>query len=391
MSCPYIPDLPYSDFRTRLRQKLGEQRLPLSGSLELNFRCNLRCKHCYVAHGHTGIPGKQELSLSEIQRIIDELVEAGCLWLLLTGGEILMRRDFVDIYLYAKRKGLLVTLFTNATLLTPRLADLLAEYRPFNLEITLYGWTQETYERVTGIPGSHRRCYQGIQYLVERAIPFRLKTVLMTLNYHELDQMRAFAEGLGVNFRYDPLINGGIESCGGPLAVRLSPTQVLEIDRQDLDFGDAWLETLRKHQGHPISDSLYVCSAGKTSFHIDPYGQLSMCLTARQESYDLRQGSFKEGWEVFLKEVRAQKVRPNDICHQCELRAACSACPGWSYTEHGDSQAHVDYLCQVTHLRQQAFQPAADLLQVQLPADLAPQIAVQVSPIPDLNRFQEVT
>ncbi len=124
-------------------------------------------------------------------------------------AEPLFRKDFKDIFRYVKQKGLLVTLFTNGTLITPEMADFLQEYPPFNLEITLYGRTQETYESVTGIPGSYRRCMQGIEYLKERDIHFSLKTMLLTLNAHELKAMQEFARSLGVGFRYDGLINSG--------------------------------------------------------------------------------------------------------------------------------------------------------------------------------------
>ena len=102
-------------------------------------------------------------------------MDEGCLWFLLTGGEPLVRRDFLEIYQYIKRKGLLATVFTNGTLLTPKIADVLAEWRPFAIEITLYGRTQETYERVTGIPGSHARCMRGIELIMERGLPLNLK------------------------------------------------------------------------------------------------------------------------------------------------------------------------------------------------------------------------
>ncbi|MBN1668473.1 MAG: radical SAM protein, partial [Anaerolineales bacterium] len=127
----------YSAFSYRLTQKADQARLPIAGSLELNLRCNLRCKHCYVSHGHGGIPGEVELSRAEIERLLGELAEAGTLWLLLTGGEPLLRRDFPEIYLAARRQGMLLTVFTNGTLITPRKADFFAEWRPFSLEISL--------------------------------------------------------------------------------------------------------------------------------------------------------------------------------------------------------------------------------------------------------------
>jgi radical SAM protein with 4Fe4S-binding SPASM domain len=348
----------YNEFKLRMRGRLDNQRVPLSGTLELNFRCNLRCKHCYVSYGHTGLPGLQELSLSEIQRILDEITAAGCLWLLLTGGEILVRRDFAEIYRYAKRKGLLLTLFTNATLLNQPLVSLLAEYPPLNLEITLYGATQETYERVTGIPGSYRRCYQAIELLQQYGVPFSLKTVLMTLNVHEFSAMQQFAKSQGVQFRYDPLINGGIDGCGKPFNVRLPADQAVQVSLMDDQFAPSWFNLIQRYQSQTDRSQeslLYKCSAGLTSFSIDPYGQLSMCVMARQNSFDLRQGSFQQGWEQFLKAERFLPAPANHACHGCQLLPVCNACPGWSFTETGDSTAHVDYLCQVTHLRAQAL------------------------------------
>jgi radical SAM protein with 4Fe4S-binding SPASM domain len=356
MNCPYVPDLSYNGFSERLRSKIGSQRFPLNGSIELNFRCNLRCRHCYVAYGHTGLPGQQELSTQEIQRIFDEVTAEGCLWMLLTGGEPLMRKDFKEIYLYARRKGLLVTLFTNGTMITPEIADFLAEYRPFNLEITLYGYTQETYERITGIPGSHRRCFEGIERLLERQVILGLKTMVMTLNQHEFSAIRDYAKSLGVPFRFDGMINSALDGCGQPLNVRLEAGPLIQIESQQPEYKNAWLGFLDRNRGIERDPRyLYSCGAGIRSFHIDPYGQLSLCLMAREHSYDLRSGTFREGWNQFLLNERSQMVEKPTACGQCELRNLCTWCPGWSYIEHGANSFPVEYLCQVAQQRQQAL------------------------------------
>src|SRR5439155_23363128 len=118
----------------------------------------------------------RKLTRDDHFRILDELANTGCLWMLYTGGEIFARRDFLEIYGYAKRKGFLITLFTNGTLITARVADILAVARPFSIEITLYGRTRETYEQLTGIPGSFDKCMRGIDLLLERGLPLKLKT-----------------------------------------------------------------------------------------------------------------------------------------------------------------------------------------------------------------------
>ncbi len=152
--CSNIPALGYAEFSDWLRRLVGDQRIPVSGSIDVTMRCNLRCQHCYIPCETRAAQSEPEpeLSLAEIQRMLDEFADAGCFWLLLTGGEPFLRKDFLDIYAHAKRKGMVLTIFTNGTLLTPQTADYLRNCA-INWQISLYGATQATYERVTGIPG----------------------------------------------------------------------------------------------------------------------------------------------------------------------------------------------------------------------------------------------
>ena len=356
MECPHIPKIGYGEFGKRLREKIGAKRVPLAGSLELTFRCNLRCVHCYLGDARLGIPGNEELSYGEICDLLDQIVDEGCLWLLLTGGEPLLRPDLLETYTYAKQKGLLISLFTNGTLITPEIADYLQDWRPFQVEITLYGRTRETYERVTGVAGSYERCLRGIELLLDRDVPLRLKSMALTLNKHEILAMKEYAEGLGVSFRFDPMVNAGLEGAKEPTGLRLAPEEVLELDLADPERADEWRRFCdRALRMSPDPDRIYVCAAGMRSFHVDPHGLLSMCLISRAPSYDLRRGSFREGWHRFLPEVRDEAASEAYECNQCELISLCGQCPGWAHLEHGDQEKRVDFLCQVAHLRAQAF------------------------------------
>jgi MoaA/NifB/PqqE/SkfB family radical SAM enzyme len=136
----------------------------------------------------------RELSKEEHFRVLDQLVEMGTFWLLYSGGEIFARKDFLEIYTYAKHNGFLITLFTNGILINERIADHLLEWPPFSIEITLYGRTKATYEALTGIPGSYERCLHGIELLRARGLPLKLKTVPTTINKHEVFSMKRFAE-----------------------------------------------------------------------------------------------------------------------------------------------------------------------------------------------------
>jgi radical SAM protein with 4Fe4S-binding SPASM domain len=360
MDCPYIPEISSSDFFLGLRKDLYERRVPVSGSVELTWRCNLRCAHCYITAAESWpevVHQQKELTTAEWCRVIDEIVDEGCLWLLLTGGEPLLRRDFRDIYLHAKRRGMMLTLFTNGTLLDESVVELLHEWPPRRVEITLYGATQGTYERVTGIPGSYARCIRGIELLLKHEIPLQLKTMVMTLNQHELQAMRDYAASLGVEFRYDPALNAAVDSSTAPLSYRLAPEEVVALDLADPKRLGEWQDYFARQQQVVMDrEAVFHCGAGLTSFSVDAFGQLGLCVLARSGIYDLRQGSFRDGWRNHLKAIRFQQVQGEYACQTCSLAALCIQCAGWSQLESGEDTVPVEYLCQITHLRAQVLE-----------------------------------
>jgi MoaA/NifB/PqqE/SkfB family radical SAM enzyme len=161
-----VEQLTYGQFSADLHQRQSGERVPLQVSIEVTRRCPLECLHCYnnLPMGDLEAKGR-EMTKEEHFRVLDELVEMGCFWILYTGGEIFTRKDFLEIYTYAKKKGFLITLFTNGTIINEQIADYLAEWPPFAIEITLYGRTRQTYEALTRIPGSYDRCLRGIKLL----------------------------------------------------------------------------------------------------------------------------------------------------------------------------------------------------------------------------------
>jgi radical SAM protein with 4Fe4S-binding SPASM domain len=351
----------YAQFSAALHHQSIARRIPLNGVIEVTRRCPLQCCHCYNRLPMADREARRaELSYDEHCRILDEICANGCLWLLYTGGEIFARGDFLDIYTYAKRRGLLITLFTNGTLITSDIADYLAEWAPFRIEISLYGRTPETYEKITGDAGSFDRCVRAIRLLKERRLPVGVKTTAITLNRHEIWLMKGFVEqDLGLEFKFDGMMNPGIDRSSDPLAVRLSPEEIVSLDRLDPNRMAAWGEFSRHFCGTVQSkenrDLLYHCGAGINSFAIDPQGQLSLCVLTHAETYDLRAGSFRQGWQEFLYRVRRRKITRDSKCVACEIKAICGMCPANAELEEGDPESPVDFLCRVAHLRSQAL------------------------------------
>jgi radical SAM protein with 4Fe4S-binding SPASM domain len=298
----------------------------------------------------------RELSKEEHFKLLDELAELGCLWLLYTGGEIFARKDFLEIYTYAKKKGFLITLFTNGTLIGEKTADYLRQWPPFAIEITLYGRTKETYEALTGIPDSYERCLRGIALLRDRGLPLKLKTVPTTVNKHEVLAMRQFAEEeLHLEFKFDSLINPRIDCSQSPLAVRLSPEEVVVLDLHSPKVAAEYRKLAEQEAGHPPAleniETTYSCGGGMNSFAIDPYGHMSICVLSHQETYDIRSGSVEDGWKQFLLRVRTRARKHISKCVSCRLHSLCSMCPANGELENGDPESPVEFLCEVAHLR----------------------------------------
>ena len=347
---------PVRDWISQVNRQTGDYGLPWLVSLELTERCNLRCTHCYINRpAGDDEARRKEMALDEWQGMLDQIADAGTLWLLVTGGEPLLWADFLEFYLYAKRKGLHVILFSNGTLLTPELADLLAEYPPWETEITLYGATAETYERITGVPGSYARCRQGIDLLLERGLALKLKTMALTLNAHELQAMQQTADHLGVQFRYDPAVQSRIDSDRQPLTCRLSPEEIVDLERRDSKRLQQWQEFCGRTWVKPDRSRLFTCGAGLHTFHLDPYGGLYPCLRARWLRYDLRVGSVEVAVRDVLPAVRRMTVTHDDTCRQCELWPLCQNCAAWAHREVGDPEAPEPFRCHLAHLRQQSL------------------------------------
>ena len=351
----------YADLSRSIHQHFSGHRAPLEASIEVTRRCPLECLHCYNNLPMGDLRARsRELTREEHFQLLDELAEMGCLWLLYTGGEIFARKDFLEIYTYAKKKGFLITLFTNGTLIGEKTADYLRQWPPFAIEITLYGRTKETYEALTGIPGSYERCLRGIELLRDRGLPLKLKTVPTTVNKHEVLAMRQFAEeDLHLEFKFDSLVNPRIDCSQSPLAVRLSPEEVVALDLHSPKVAAEYRKLAEQEAEHPPAlenvETTYSCGGGVNSFAIDPYGHMSICVLSHQETYDIRSGSVEDGWKQFLLHVRTRPRKRISKCVSCRLHSLCSMCPANGELENGDPESPVEFLCEVAHLRAMAL------------------------------------
>jgi radical SAM protein with 4Fe4S-binding SPASM domain len=352
-----MDQLSYGAFSADLHQRQSGQRAPMQVSIEVTRRCPLECQHCYnnLPMGDQDARSR-EMTTEEHFKMLDELVEMGCFWLLYTGGEIFARKDFLEIYTYAKKKGFLITLFTNGTLINEKIADYLVEWPPFSIEITLYGRTRETYEALTQIPGSYDRCLRGIKLLRERGLPLKLKTVATSINKHEVTAMRQFAEEeLGVEFKFDGQVNPRIDCSQSPLAVRLTPEEVVALDMNAPKGVTEYQRLAKRDLENPPNlaknDTVYFCGGGMNSFAINAHGEMGICVISQQDTFRVQEAGLKRVWEESLLQLRTRKRTQVTKCVQCRIQSLCGMCPANGEMENGDKESPVEFLCNVAHLR----------------------------------------
>lgn len=327
--------------------KPGE--FPIAGSIELTLRCNVRCRHCYILY-----PGatKGEMTTAGVKAVLDKLSDFGVLFLLMTGGEPLARGDFRELYLYARNKGFLITLFTNATLVDEDTAAFFARHPPRRIEVSIYGHTEETYENVTGVRGSFKRFRRGIELMLEHKLPLSLKTMVMKSNRHEFESIKEWAEGLGVPFRFDAVVNPQLDGGTEVLKERLDPEDVVRLDGTGDAHRKHYQTLLNKALEKPRSRKAFSCGAGIKTFHVDPRGNIHPCMMWRNNPYSLKTGTL-EGWNEALGELRKTEVPADSNCLTCPHHVACNNCAATSALENsGVPGRPVGYYCQINYTRE---------------------------------------
>jgi radical SAM protein with 4Fe4S-binding SPASM domain len=336
---------------SRLRRRAIAGRVPLAGTIELTTRCNLRCVHCYQGAQRHRMPAGAEMSKETLFRLVDESVGAGCLDVLLTGGEPLLRKDFGEIYRHVKSSGVFVTVFTNGTLLTNDHVALFRELPPVIVEVSLYGATAATYESVTGVPGSFERCVAGVDRLRDGGVSTALKTVVLKGNQHEVAAMEASARDLGMKFRMDPVICPGLDGDPAPLAERADPAIAARLQFGDPVKRQKFAEYLALAERTLPAETTYRCDAGVVAYYLTASGGLRGCVMMSDREVDAAAVGFGPAWESLSRFIGDPKWVVGSRCQACPDLAHCGYCPALLRLEQGRADSSSDYLCETGRAR----------------------------------------
>ncbi len=347
-------------------------RIPVDGTFELTVRCNLHCKMCLFRHddSENGEILKREMTADEWIDMAAQAAAAGTFSLLLTGGEPMLRPDFCDIYKGIYGHGFLLTLYTNATLVTPKVMETLRQYPPNRIGVTIYGASPSTYEKVCGDAGAFERMIQGVKQLMTLPSVLDFRTTIIKDNYDDIDAIDALLRN---EFHVDStltqtrVVTAGVRGASADVkSCRLDPDENVRLafrrgiqliknyvgnDYSEDNLRFSYVEPKVENVGEQIS--LFGCDAGMRSYTISWDGKMLGCQMLGNFSTDARKQSFQEAWDQYPGTVKLPDLNPE--CKTCKMSKICNSCPASRYAETGDLGGKPEYVCRDTEIIYQAL------------------------------------
>jgi radical SAM protein with 4Fe4S-binding SPASM domain len=321
--------------------------VPLAVQLDITYRCNERCVHCYLDHHDHG-----EMTSSEILRLIDEMADAGVLTLTLSGGEIFLRKDLFEIVEHARRLTFCVKLKTNALLIGEREAARLRDLAVQEIQVSIYSHRPEVHDAITLVPGSLNRSLTAIRFLKAQDLKVVMANVLMRQNMSDYAAVKDLAEEIGVEFTLDPTITPMMDGDRSILSLGADADTLRDVFRDSAVVGDVdEFCAIPSDTGEVNLDSR-PCSAGHTTCYVSPYGDVFPCVQFPVPTGNVRRERFVDIWRHSseMNEVRSIRLKDLPTCSSCSHAGACTRCPGLAYME-GNMRGPSSQDCQKSFAR----------------------------------------
>jgi radical SAM protein with 4Fe4S-binding SPASM domain len=314
-----------------MTEKALARNIPLSVQLDLTYRCNERCVHCYLDHHDHG-----EMTTAEIKHLLDQMAEAGVFILTLSGGEIFLRKDFFELLEYARRQLLFcVKLKTNAILIREQEAARIRDLGVESIQISIYSHRPEIHDAITLVPGSLKRSLDAIRFLKSQGLRVIIANVLMVQNLQDYRGVRALGEELGVECTLDPTITPMMDGDRSVMRLGIDQNSLHEVFRDKELVGDVEEFCAIAAPADENSLAALPCSAGHTTCYVSPYGDVFPCVQFPLPTGNIRKQRFIDIWQHSdeMNDVRSIRIKDLTTCTSCSHVSSCSRCPGLAYQE----------------------------------------------------------
>jgi len=359
-----------------LTAKALRRNVPISVQMDLTYRCNERCVHCYLDHDDHG-----EMTTAEIKRVMDEMAEAGVFILTFSGGEIFLRKDFFEILEYARlERQFCVKLKTNAIMIREREAARLREIGVESIQISIYSHRPEVHDAITLVPGSLKRSIDAARFLKSQGLRVIFANVLMVQNMQDYRGVRALAEELGVECTLDPTITPMMDGDRSVLSLNIDHNALREVFRDQSLVGDVDEFCAVADPADENSLAALPCSAGHTACYVSPYGDVFPCVQFPLPTGNVRTQRFLDIWRHSdrMNEVRSIRLKDLTTCTSCSHVGSCTRCPGLAFME-GNMRGPSSQDCEKSFARTGV--PSANMLAKKRAAANLVQIRVLPAPV----------
>ena len=322
----------------RLFAEAERNAIPLDVLIELTHRCNHRCRHCYI----TDFDAPDLLPADTILRLLDELAAMGTLRLALSGGEVLLRCDWLEIAERARRLGFELRLLTNGSLVTEAIADALARLSA-GVEISLHSSGAEAFDSFTRTPGSFEKTTRGIRLLRERGVEVLLKVPITIHNYRQLDAIGELAASLGADCLMYPGITPANDGSRVPIVHRAPERLLLSYYAGHTSH----YPVAERSSGGTLTEGP-LCAAASRLACVSPSGDVLPCVGFPIVAGNIRERSFRDIWENSPLMRRIRAIRRADLkpCNTCDRFAYCERCHALALAEDGDLLGVSSWACE---------------------------------------------
>jgi len=342
--------------------KALQLNIPLNVQLDITYRCNERCVHCYLDHNDHG-----EMNTAEIKRLLQEMADAGVFILTLSGGEIFLRKDFFEILECARQLMFCVKLKTNAILIKESEAAKIRDLGVESIQVSIYSHRPEVHDAITLVPGSLKRSLDAIRFLKAQGLKVVIANVLMTENAQDYKGVRALAAELGVECTLDPTVTPMMDGNRATLDLGVDTEGLKEVFSDAALVGDVDEFCAIKPPAGESELEATPCSAGHTACYVSPYGDVFPCVQFPLPTGNVREQRFVDIWRDSkqMNDVRSIRLKDLTTCTSCSHVGSCTRCPGLAYME-GNMRGPSSQDCQKSFARTGV--PSANMLAKQQPA-----------------------
>lgn len=323
----------------QLKRELGVwgaiNHAPTSATFELTPYCNLNCPMCYV-HLDPVSAAKQGKHLTGAQwlEIARQTAELGTLIVTITGGEPFLHPDFWEIYEGVIKLGMLPHIYTNGCLIDEKVVERLREYPPHNMKISIYGASDETYEKMCGVKNGFTRLTHGLKLLREAGINFYTSCTVVRENAFDLPELYRFAYEHQYRFFHTLGVTGTQRGS-------IADPQKSRIHSDEINWT---LEALEAERRPKVDNAFAFCGGYGNSYGITWNGRMIYCTFATKPYAQIAEPiNVAAAWKEMLEKTSA--IRFPKECDTCEYVEFCKRCPGLLASESGDPEKVSPAFC----------------------------------------------